>query len=261
MKIPRPIAATLLALALVLPVAAAPALADQAPTAPKQHALDLINQLRADMGRAPLAWDARLADIAQWRSDTQAANMKMEHLSSWEPILSRMDAAGIEYDGYGEVLVWGTVLPPMESAEQAVTVWRNSATHWAWLSSAEFDHLALGMATDTNGRYYWTGLLLNAPEETPPDLTPPVARITATQLGVINDGRQRVTVTWAGENAVAFRLQKRVDSGAWRAVTLWTLATARAFKLPLGHRYAFRVRARDADGNKSAWSEVVLVAP
>ncbi len=250
--------AVLLALLILLPLGSSVALADQAPTEPKQHALDLINALRADMGRAPLAWDARLADIAQWRSDYQAVN-GFGHLSSWEPILSRMDAAGIEYDGYGEVLVWGAPLSPMESAEQAVTAWHNSSTHWAWLSSAEFDHLALGVATDANGWYYWTGLLLNAPEGTDP--TPPVARITTTQLGLVNDGRRRVTVNWAGENAAAFRLQKRVDSGVWRAVTLWTTATAKTFKLPLGHRYAFRVRARDSAGNRSAWSEVVLVAP
>jgi hypothetical protein len=183
-------------------------------------------------------------------------------MSSWEPILSRMDAAGIEYEGYGEVLVWGTPLPPMESAEQAVTAWHNSSTHWQWLSSAEFDHLALGVAPDANGRPIWTGLLLNAPDgPEPPDVDPPVARITAAQMGLISGGRQRVTVTWTGENASAFRLQKRVGSGAWRAVTLWTVATAKTFKLPLGHNYSFRVRARDAEGNKSAWSEVVRVAP
>ena len=251
----------MLALALVLPVVAAPALADQAPTEPEQHALDLINQLRTDMGRAPLLWDSRLADIAQWRSDYQAVN-GFGHLSSWEPILSRMDAAGIAYDGYGEVLVLGTPRSPVASAEEAVNAWHNSSAHWEWLSSAEFDHLALGVATDANGWYYWTGLLLNAPDASdPPDVAPPAARITNIQMGVINDGRRRVTVTWSGENAARFRLQKRVNSGRWRAVTLWTLSTAKTFKLPLDKKYSFRVRARDAAGNKSAWSEVVVVAP
>src|SRR6266542_1692576 len=103
---------------IVLPLGQSAALADQAATQPEQHALDLINQGRAAEGKVALRWDSRLADIAQWRSDYQADN-GFGHLSSWDPILSRMDAKGIIHYGYGEVLVLGTPRTPMESAEEA----------------------------------------------------------------------------------------------------------------------------------------------
>lgn len=250
--------AALLALSILLPLGPSVALADQAPTEAKQHALDLINQARVAQGRTALGWDNRLADIAQWRSDTQAANGKMEHLSSWDPILQRMNAAGIVYDAYGEVLVWGTPRTPLESAEEAVAAWRASSVHWDWLSSTQFNYIALGMATDANGRYYWTGLLIHVPETAPPSA--PVAYMTGSELGNVVSGKRRVTVTWSGEDAARFRLQKRVGSGAWRFVTDWTSATARSLDLRIGRKYSFRVRARDAFGNRSAWSVILRVA-
>lgn len=247
--------AALLALAILTSLGSSVALADQVATEPEQHALDLINGARADEGKVALQWDARLADIAQWRSDTQAANGVMAHLPSWDPILDRMDAMGIIYYGYGEVLVLGTPRTPMESAEEAVATWHASASHWGWLSNREFNYIALGVERDANGWYYWTALLLNGPGP-----TQPTARMTGSQLGATVDGKQRVTLSWSGESVREFRLQKRVGGGRWFAVTAWTSATTRTLYLRPGRSYDFRVRARDAAGNKSAWSEVLSVA-
>jgi uncharacterized protein YkwD len=250
------VTAAVLAVAFLVPFAARPGQADQAPSDPEAYALQLINAGRADEGKVALRWDSRLADIAQWRSDTQAANGEMAHLTSWKPILDRMDAAGIVYYGYGEVLVLGTPqLTPMQSAKQAVDTWHASASHWGWLSSREFNYVALGVARDTNGWYYWTALLLNGPG--PTQLT---ARMTGSQLGATLDGKRQVTLSWSGEGAREFRLQKRVAGGSWFAVTAWTSATLRTQYLRLGRKYDYRVRARDAAGNKSTWSEVLTVA-
>lgn len=249
--------AALLALSILLPLGSSVALADQAPTEAKQHALDLINQARVAEGKQALGWDSRLADIAQWRSDYQVEH-GWGHLSSWDPILQRMNAAGIIYDAYGEVLVLGTPRTPLESAEEAVAAWRASQAHWDWLSSTQFNYIALGMAVDANGWYYWTGLLMHVPETSPaPDL---VAYMTGSRLGDTVNGRRRVTVSWTGENAAQFRLQKRVGAGDWRFVTDWTSSTARSLDLRVGRTYSFRVRARDAAGNRSAWSAILRVA-
>ena len=64
--------------------------------------------------------------------------------------------------------------------------------------------IALGVATDTNGWYYWTGLLMHVPEAGPPAPPPPSARMTGSQLGVTVDNKRRVTVSWSGENAARF---------------------------------------------------------
>jgi uncharacterized protein YkwD len=246
----------LLALLILLPLGSSVALADQAPTAHQQHALDLINQARVAEGKAALGWDSRLADVAQWRSDYQVEH-GFGHMSSWDPILQRMTAAGINYDAYGEVLVLGTPRTPMASAEEAVAAWRASTVHWDWLSSSQFNYLALGVATDANGWYYWTGLLMHVPETAPPAPNPVTAQITGSQLGVKVDGKRLVTVSWSGENATRFKLQKRVGSGAWRSVTDWTRMTTKSMNLRAGRTYSFRVRARDVAGNRSPWSEVL----
>jgi uncharacterized protein YkwD len=253
----------LLAFALLAQLGSSAALADQAATAPEAHALDLINQGRAAEGKVALQWDSRLADIAQWRSDYQVVN-GFGHLSSWDPILSRMDAMGIVHYGYGEVIALGTPRTPWASAEEAVATWHASSTHWAWLSSVDFNYISLGMARDANGWYYWTALLLKGP-----DRTPPMARLTGSQLGQIIDGRRHVTVSWSGQDVPLsvltagvrdFKLQKRRASGLWVSVTDWTTSTSRTLNLRVGRTYSFRVRARDAAGNKSPWSQILTVA-
>lgn len=260
-----------LAIAFVTSIGPSAVFADQVATEPEQHALDLINQARAAQGAAALQWDSRLADIAQWRSDYQVAN-GFGHLSSWDPILSSMNAMGIVYDAYGEVLVLGTPRTPMESAVEAVATWRASQPHWDWLSSPAFNYIALGVARDANGWYYWTGLLMHvaataptpppppSPLPSPPPPPSPAAYMTGSQLGDAIEGKRRVIVSWSGDEASLFRLQKRVGSGRWRAASDWTGSMTRALDLRVGRTYYFRVRARDAAGNRGAWSTVLQVA-
>jgi hypothetical protein len=120
------------------------------------------------------------------------------------------------------------------------------------------------VARDANGWYYWTALLLKGP-----DRTPPTASLTGSQLGDTVGGRRRVTVSWSGQDVQlsvltagvsAFKLQKRVGSGLWVSVTDWTRSTVRSMDLRVGRTYSFRVRARDAAGNRSVWSKVLRVA-
>lgn len=249
--------AVLLALLVVLPLGPSAALADQAASPAEAHALDLINQLRVAEGKQALRWDSRLADIAQWRSDYQVAH-GFGHLSSWDPILDRMDAMGIIYDAYGEVIALGTPRTPLQSAEEVVAAWHASPVHWDWLSSTQFNYIALGVAVDANGWYYWTGLLMHVPQTAA--APGPVAYMTGYTLGDKVDGRRRVTVSWSGVGAAYFRLQKRVGSGRWRFVTDWTSATAKSLDLRVGRNYSFRVRGRDAFGNRGTWSTALRVA-
>jgi uncharacterized protein YkwD len=254
----------LLVAALALSLAPAPALAVQAPTEPEARVLSLVNQARAEMGRVPLYWDDRLADIAQERSDYMASSGTFGHLSSSE-MGALFEAHKIIWYYRAEVLVKGTPRTPMESAEEAFVTWKGSSSHWNLLMETEFNYAAFGVTRAADGWYYWTGLLLKGP-----DRTAPTASMTGASMGKIVSGKRSVTVSWKGADVPLsvltaglkdFRLQRRVGSGSWVRVTDWTKATSKAFSLTVGKTYRFRIRARDNNGNKSVWSTVITVKP
>ncbi len=92
--------------------------------------------------------------------------------------------------------------------------------------------------------------------------------MTGSQLGGMVDGKRQVNVSWTGQDVSLsvltaglrdFKLQKRVGTGRWVRVTKWTTATGRSLQLRIGRTYSFRVRARDAAGNRSDWSVILRV--
>jgi uncharacterized protein YkwD len=238
-----------------------PVSAVQSPSEPEARLLWLINDARQSAGRIALRWDDRLADVAQERSDEMAASGIFAHTD----VAPRLAAKGIVWYLLAETILKGTPRTPMESAEEAMTTWHNSAPHWALLGSADYNYVALGMARASDGWYYWTALLIKGP-----DRTPPTASMTGAKLGTVASGRRSATISWTGADVRLsvltaglrdFRLQKRRGSGDWVFVGLWTTSTSRSLSLPVGSTFQFRVRARDKNGNKSAWSAPLTVNP
>lgn len=260
----RTLASALLAAVLVASIMPATAGAVQAPTDPEAHLLSLINEARAGVGRIPLRWDARLADVAQERSDDMARTASFGHIG-WTTLTAMIKDKGIVWYYLGEALVKGTPREPMQSAEEAMTTWYKSQPHWDMLSNADFNYVALGMARAADGWYYWTALLLKGP-----DRTPPTANVTGTALGSVSGDKRSVTVSWTGADVQLsvltaglrdYRIQRRVGSGSWVRIGDWTAATGKTYSLTVGNTYQFRVRARDRSGNKSPWSAAVTVRP
>jgi flagellar hook assembly protein FlgD len=92
------------------------------------------------------------------------------------------------------------------------------------------------------------------------DSTPPAVGIRALPPTAANPG---FTVAWSGTDDVgitAYDVQASVDSGGWRAWLTGTKAASAVWFGVDGHAYAFRVRARDARGNWSAWNVASHVA-
>jgi uncharacterized protein YkwD len=254
----------LLAAALLVSLSAAPVGAVRAPTAPEAHLLGLINNARQNVGRVPLLWDNRLADIAQERADSIAAAGVLTHISTAE-MSALYSAHNIVWHWRAEVLTGTAPQPLMESAGHALLSWQSSPVHWNLLMESEFNYMSLAVAKGPDGWLFWTGLLLKGP-----DRTPPKASMTGAQMGKAVSGKRSATVSWSGTDVPLsvmtaglkdFRLQRRVGSKSWVFVTDWTKATSKAFSLTVGKTYRFRVRARDMNGNKSTWTVPVTVKP
>lgn len=259
--ISRLLVVAVLAASAAIPFAA-PVAANSGPSDAEAKALYLINQERAKLGRAALQWDARLADIAQERSNAQAKQNRMFHDLAY--VTKRMDQENIRwFESVGEALLMGTPRSPLESAVEAVTWWEGSKDHWDMLMSkqARYNYIALGVARANNGWYFWTAIVFVGPDRTPPKASMSDARR-------LSGGA--VSVSWTGHDVQLysftsglrdFKLQRRIGSGAWSAVTDWTTATSKSFDLTRGRTYSFRVRARDERGNKSRWSSPISITP
>ena len=241
------------------------ALANSGPSAAEAHALDLINQERSKLGRAALQWDARLADIAQERSNIQANQNKMFHDLNY--VTRRMDQKNIKwFTSVGEALLMGTPRSRMDSAEEAVTWWKGSDAHWDLLMSSNnpYNYVALGQAKANNGWYFWTAIVFVGPDRTAPKASMDDA--SARKVA----GGSTVTVSWSGQDVQLytrtaglrdFSVQRRTGSGDWVTVVGWTTARSKSFDLDSGRTYSFRVRARDNAGNKSHWSAALSITP
>lgn len=260
----RRVLPALLIATIVASAAPSPSVAVQAPSDPEARLLSLINEARGGVGRVALRWDNRLADVAQERSDDMAKTGDFGHIG-WTELTAMIKAKGIVWQRLAEALVKGTPRTPMESAEEAMTTWRKSQAHWDLLSSADFNYIALGMARARDGWYYWTAILLKGP-----DRTPPTARMTSARVRNLSGGGRSADLTWTGADVQLsvntaglrdFRVQRKVGGGDWIAVTDWTEDTSRSFSVQSGKTYGFRVRARDWNGNRSAWSTPVTVTP
>ena len=270
-SVPRPgiivrrLAPFLLVAALAAALVPSPVAAVQAPSSPEARLLSLLNAERARAGQVALRWDNRLADVAQGRSDEMARTGLFSHID-WAILAQRIEAEGIAWYYLGETIMHGTPRTAMESADEAMSVWRNSPGHWTLLGSADFNYVAVAVTQAADGRYYWTALLLKGPDRTAPS----ASMSGANSATLVTSTKRSVTVSWSGRDVQLsvltaglrdYRLQRRVGSGSWVTVTDWTTATSRSFSLTVGHNYRVRVRARDHKGNVSTWSPAVLVTP
>lgn len=254
--VPATLVAAMLSTVLAAPIAA------QAPSEPEARAFALINQARANLGRVPLRWDGRLADVAQEHSNEMAATGLFAHSSN---LGKKFADRNITWSYLAEVILKGTPRTPVESAEEAVVTWRNSKAHWDLLSNVEFNYVGFAVARASDGWYYWTGVLIRGP-----DRTSPTASMTGASLTPAAGGSQRLTLSWRGADVPLsvltaglrdFKLQRRVNSGSWRTVGDWTTATSRTLDVTRGKTYRFRVRARDWNGNRSTWTPALTVRP
>jgi uncharacterized protein YkwD len=101
-------------------------------------------------GLAALAFNAQLQAAAQGHSNYQASVQTMTHNGDSTPG-ARISAAGYGWHAYGENVAAG-----QGNCASVVAAWMASPGHRANILNGTFVHIGVAMATDANGRPYWT---------------------------------------------------------------------------------------------------------
>ncbi len=114
--------------------------------------IELINQARADVGRAALTVNAQLMNAAQGHSLDMACNNFLRHSGSdgtW--IGDRLLRAGYSSSYYLEIIAIG--LP-----QDAMNQWRKDPTHWDAVINSRVTEIGVGYVFSRTSAYggYWT---------------------------------------------------------------------------------------------------------
>ena len=117
-----------------------------------QSLIDLINQARADVGRAALTVNAQLTAAAQGHSLDMACNDFLEHSGTdgtW--VGDRLLQAGYSSSYYLEVIAIG--LP-----QDAMNQWRTDSLHWDAVINSRVTEIGVGYVFAKSSSYggYWT---------------------------------------------------------------------------------------------------------
>ena len=230
--------------------------------------VDALNVDRTSRGLVPVRIDARLMAIAHARSVDMATKHYRDHYRDGQLVFIEMlNDQGITWYGAGEIIAWNNS-PTMEtSLPVANEGWLSSKGHRDIIVSTSYNYVGVGLAFDSNnGDWIWTAVYIKGPDRT--GATANVNRPTV--AAGASRATKRVTVTWTGADVQlqtltsglhSFRVQRRVDSGAWATVLASTTVKSMSLDLPAGHTHVFRVAARDIAGNWGAWSTARTTLP
>ncbi|HET9253036.1 MAG TPA: CAP domain-containing protein [Candidatus Eisenbacteria bacterium] len=127
-----------------------------------QSLVDLVNSHRASRGLHPLAWDERVAAVAQAHSQDMVDRGFYGHVNpDGEGPDERLTEAGIAYTAWGENYCYG-----FSSASSAFNFWINSGAHRANIENGNFTHHGVGKVGSV-----WTHVFLRPPNVTGVELS------------------------------------------------------------------------------------------
>jgi uncharacterized protein YkwD len=128
--------------------------ADETVDAEEQAFLKLINQHRAQNGRAPLGLSYTLSRAAAWKSRDLGVNAYFGHDDLSRTWVQRIRDCGYGYNTYlGENIAAGVA-----SAQSAFDLWKNSSGHNANMLGANYTTIGIGREYVAGSPYgwYWT---------------------------------------------------------------------------------------------------------
>jgi uncharacterized protein YkwD len=228
-------------------------------TAAEAAMVSTLNADRADLGLVAVRVDPRLMAIARARSDDMVSQAYFGHVQpDGRNVFDILTAERITWYNAGEIIASNNY--PLDSTISAANrQWLGSPGHYAIITSADFNYIGVGLAIDpATGKKVWTAVYIKGPDRT-------AARATVYTPKVTSGPTVRTRyakVSWTGvdprlqvltSGLRSYAIQRRVDGGAWVSVLSSTTQRYMTFKLYLGHRYEFRILARDRAGNPGAW--------
>ena len=218
-----------------------------------------LNADRADRGLVAVRVDTRLMTIARARSDDMVAKGYFGHVQpDGRNVFDILTAQHVTWYNAGEIIAANNY--PLDSTVSAANrQWLGSPGHYAIITSADLNYVGVGLAIDpATGKKLWTAVFIKGPDRTSARATVYTPKVTSGPTA-----RTRIAkVSWTGvdprlqvltSGLRSYAIQRRVDGGAWVTVLSSTTLRYMTFKLYLGHRYEFRILARDRAGNPGAW--------
>ena len=218
-----------------------------------------LNLDRTERGLVPVRVDTRLMAIARARSEDMVAQDYFNHVQpDGRNVFNILTAQGIKWYTAGEIIAWNGYDMDL-TVGAANRQWMGSAGHMSIIISTNYNYVGVGLAVDpASGKKVWTAVYLKGPDRTSARVTVYTPRVTT---GTSSSTRS-VKVSWSGSEVRlqvltaglrGYAIQRRTDGGAWTTVFSLTTVRTKTFLLQIGHRYEFRVLARDWAGNKSYW--------
>jgi uncharacterized protein YkwD len=244
--------------------AAVVAPADATVTAAEAAMVKLLNADRTALGLVPVQTDTRLMAIARARSADMVAKGYFSHTQpDGRNVFAILTGQSVTWYNAGEIIAWNNY-PIDVTASTANRQWMNSPGHKAIVISTDFNYVGVGLAIDqATGKKLWTAVYIKGP-----DRTGARAAVTGAPLRAGPTPTTRYTkLTWSGYDPKLqvltaglynYTVQRKIDSGAWATVVTSTTLGYTNFRVTLGHRYEFRVAARDKKGNQGPWSTRVI---
>jgi hypothetical protein len=220
----------------------------------EHRVLDQINSARVSRGLVPLRSDGRLWALAGDRATTMASRNVLSHTVAGS-LTTSLTRRGISWYSYGETIAYTTTRGWAAAADSIVTMWRNSAPHWALLMSSTYNYVGSGLAYRSSNHRVYASIVLTESR----DHSGASASITGGTLTGVD-----IDWTWQGWDPALqthtaglsdFNVQLRRGAGTWVPV-LWSTTTTARITVNLAHGtwYTLRVQARDRNGNIGEWA-------
>lgn len=128
----------------------------------ERKTFDAVNRKRVQHGHPPLAWNARLADVARAHSADMARRDYFDHVDpEGRHPSDRVVAAGLPFSYVAENIARNHNMPDPVAA--AVNGWMESPGHRANILGAPYVESGLGIAQGPDGTFYFTQLFYTAP--------------------------------------------------------------------------------------------------
>ena len=223
-----------------------------------------LNADRTALGLVPVRVDPRLMAIARARSVDMVEKGYFSHTQpDGRNVFAILTEQGITWYTAGEIIAWNNY--PMDTTVSAANrQWMGSAGHKAIIISTNYNYVGVGLAIDPDtGKKVWTAVYLKGPDRTAARVTAYTPRISAGSTAATRS----VKLAWSGydprlqvltSGLRSYAIQRRVDGGSWTTILSSTTLRVTYQTLAVGHRYEFRITARDWARNPGAWVTKVV---